>query len=238
MEKNTLQGDESKGWISLYRKIQENELYPTKESRAFTRLEAWIDLLLIANHSEKKVYLKNEIYICKRGQSLRTLETLSKRWLWPRSTVHRFLVLLENDGMIKLKTDTKATQITICNYDTYQGERNTDETRMKHGRNTDETRTDINNNVNNDNNVNNGNKVEAKATIFHEEVFTDEFIEQYGEKMLKAFFDYWSEPNRSNTKMKMELQQTWKLSGRLATWKSRETSSKNQGIDSDRLYRE
>ena len=40
--------------------------------------------------------------------------------------------------------------------------------------------------------------------------------------MIRAFFDYWSELNKSCTKMRFELEKTWELPKRLATWASRE----------------
>ncbi|WP_444351139.1 hypothetical protein [Phocaeicola plebeius] len=40
--------------------------------------------------------------------------------------------------------------------------------------------------------------------------------------MIRAFFDYWSELNKSETKMRYELEKTWELPRRLATWASRE----------------
>ncbi len=40
----------------------------------------------------------------------------------------------------------------------------------------------------------------------------------YDEVILEAFISYWSEPNRSNSKMRFELQPTWNTKMRLATW--------------------
>jgi hypothetical protein len=40
----------------------------------------------------------------------------------------------------------------------------------------------------------------------------------YDKKILEGFIDYWTEPNKSNTKMKFELQQTWDTNLRLKTW--------------------
>lgn len=48
------------------------------------------------------------------------------------------------------------------------------------------------------------------------------FRGEYPEEMLWAFYDYWSEPNQSKTKMKKELQKTWDTKRRLKTWKSNE----------------
>lgn len=48
------------------------------------------------------------------------------------------------------------------------------------------------------------------------------YVTQYGKDMVRAFFDYWSEPNKSNSKMRFELERTWDLSRRLGTWASRD----------------
>lgn len=48
------------------------------------------------------------------------------------------------------------------------------------------------------------------------------YVGQYTKEMIRSFFDYWSELNRSGTKMRYELEKTWELSKRLATWASRE----------------
>lgn len=44
------------------------------------------------------------------------------------------------------------------------------------------------------------------------------FVEIYGKDMMNNFFSYWTEPNKSKTKMKFELKETWDLSRRLSTW--------------------
>ena len=48
------------------------------------------------------------------------------------------------------------------------------------------------------------------------------FLETYGKEMIRKFYDYWTEPNKSNTKFKMELEKTWSLERRLETWASME----------------
>lgn len=47
------------------------------------------------------------------------------------------------------------------------------------------------------------------------------FVQKYGKDMIFAFFDYWSEPNPSKTKMKFEMQKTWDIAKRLRTWERR-----------------
>lgn len=46
----------------------------------------------------------------------------------------------------------------------------------------------------------------------------EEFSTQYGRDTLQAFYKYWSEANKSGTKMRFELQKTWETSLRLGTW--------------------
>ena len=48
------------------------------------------------------------------------------------------------------------------------------------------------------------------------------YVERYGRDMVRNFFDYWSEMNKSETKMRFEQQTTWEVGKRLATWEKRE----------------
>ena len=48
------------------------------------------------------------------------------------------------------------------------------------------------------------------------------FVEIYGKEVIRKFYDYWSEENRSHTKMRCELEKTWDLERRIAYWASRE----------------
>ena len=55
------------------------------------------------------------------------------------------------------------------------------------------------------------------------------FVDKYGKDMIRDFFDYWSEMNRSKTKMRFEQQATWELALRLKTWADREKIPKKDG---------
>lgn len=48
------------------------------------------------------------------------------------------------------------------------------------------------------------------------------YVQMYGKAMVRNFFDYWSEPNKSGTQMRYELERTWSLAMRLATWNRKE----------------
>jgi len=58
------------------------------------------------------------------------------------------------------------------------------------------------------------NNISNRRDDFVFEVLTFE----YDESILNGFIDYWTEPNKSNTKMKFELNKTWKTALRLKTW--------------------
>lgn len=89
--------------------------------------------------------------------------------------------------------------------------------------------------VNRKKNKENSTKVEKKkpkdkdaakaATLSRKDSFYQSlvpFVGQYPKEMVRAFYDYWSELNKSGTKMRYELERTWELPRRLATWANRE----------------
>lgn len=63
------------------------------------------------------------------------------------------------------------------------------------------------------------------ATLKRKEDFYNSlvpYVVRYGKEMIRAFFDYWSELNKSETKMRLETEKTWELARRLSTWANRE----------------
>ncbi len=54
------------------------------------------------------------------------------------------------------------------------------------------------------------------------------FLEKYGRDFLKDFYAYWTEPNKSGTKFKQELEKTWSLDRRLDTWAKNEKNFKKE----------
>lgn len=65
----------------------------------------------------------------------------------------------------------------------------------------------------------NGKKLEERETAFHEECKT--YASEFGYQMVEDFFTYWSEPNKSKTKMRFEQQSTWEIHRRMLTWAKR-----------------
>jgi len=64
-----------------------------------------------------------------------------------------------------------------------------------------------------------------KAMTERQELFYQALIppvETYGKELIRAFYNYWTEPNKSKTKMKYEIEVTWDLTRRLDTWEKNE----------------
>lgn len=113
------------GWIRLHRQIADNRLW---QERPFSRGQAWVDLILLANHRPGYIRVRGIRVDVDRGQLAYAERTLAERWGWSRGKVVRFLNELKTDEMCYLKRDHKITIITICNYEKYQTEDETDRT--------------------------------------------------------------------------------------------------------------
>lgn len=143
----------NKGWICLHREIQDNAIWQSSEP--FDRRSAWIDMLLLANHEERKIILNSKMVTIQRGQFHTSIAKLATRWRWNRKKVARFLELLKSDSMIGYKSGTtNGTTITIVNYEKFQdrGSKVGTKDGTKVGTNIGQS-VDINNNYNNFNNV-------------------------------------------------------------------------------------
>lgn len=69
------------------------------------------------------------------------------------------------------------------------------------------------------------------------------FIGDFSKETLREFYDYWSEPNKSGTKIKWQLERTWDTKKRLERWtnnnfKKNETNrTNNRGFNSEETDR-
>jgi len=76
--------------------------------------------------------------------------------------------------------------------------------------------------------------LEIRTLAFKEKLVP--FKNKYEMDLLKNFFQYWTEPNLSKTKMLFELQKTFDIERRLATWvRNDKTFAPKQQIKQDRL---
>lgn len=132
--------DKRKGWILLYRSIRDNWIW---ENKPFDPARAWIDLILDANHDNKKFTDKNgRLVKVKRGQTWVSLRKLSERWGWRQERVLRFLQTLEAEQMIARCATPSGTLLTIVNYGDFQDRRSADRSATRSAdRSADRSRT-------------------------------------------------------------------------------------------------
>lgn len=105
------------GYIKLHRQIIQKSDWPGRERREFTKFEARIDMILVLASGMDNGAVN-------RGQFLSSLGFLSRRWLWSKNKVDRFLNSLKNKREINrfsLKDTERTTErwterVTITKY--------------------------------------------------------------------------------------------------------------------------
>jgi len=122
------------GWIKLHRQIKDHWLWMSDN-----RFKWWIDILLTVNHSDSRVLIKGTLIDCKRGQSIRSLESWAKDWNVSKGAVRDFFKLLVSDQMLHTESLQFTTRITVCKYEDYQTELHTEKTLKKRKENAKET---------------------------------------------------------------------------------------------------
>ena len=105
------------GWFSVARKLLDDPMW-TKEP--FTRGQAWIDLVGLANYKPGYIRVRGNRIDIDRGQVGWSVAALADRWKWSRGKVGRFLDELERDQQVEQQKSNISCVITITNYEHYQ----------------------------------------------------------------------------------------------------------------------
>lgn len=105
------------GWIKVHRQLLENRLWL---GEPFSRGQAWIDLLLLANHDYSYFFKRGNRVEVFRGQVGRSEVELSDRWHWSRTKIRSFLNMLEKEQQIIQQKSSVTLIVTIVNYEKYQ----------------------------------------------------------------------------------------------------------------------
>ena len=135
-----------RNWICLNRKIWQHWLYKIK--RKFSKYEAWIDLLLMANYKKDNKFLfGNKLIKQKRGEIITSEVKLAKKWKWSRDKVRGFINLLKTEQMLYSKPDNKKTTLFIINYDKYQNQEQQTRQQTRQQKNIKKTQSTSNNNA-------------------------------------------------------------------------------------------
>ncbi len=119
------------GYVLIFRKLLKHPVVgmmkpvkPHKENKpSASRLEAWLDLLMMATHDSKTVTVSGHKFELERGDQACAMSFLSKRWNWSPKTTRGFIERLMGHEMVERKGQTKdkrPTHLSICNYSDYQ----------------------------------------------------------------------------------------------------------------------
>lgn len=189
------------GWIKLHRQITEHWLW---EEKPFSKGQAWIDLLLQANHKENKVPFGNQLISIERGEFLTSESKLAERWGWSRKKVRNFLTMLSQDGMIEnIKMPNKGTRIKIVNYGVYQDlgdntgtTKDTTQEQLKNNRGT--TEEQLRNT--NKNNKNDKNEKEYKEVVV---------VVDNSQQQLKKIFEVFEQNIHPPTPLEIKKLESW-----------------------------
>ena len=95
----------------------DNEFYFVER---FDKSHAWVDLLLLATHKPRTVFIRGIEFHLKPGDLIEAQKTLAQRWRWSNKTVVRFLKTLEQRGQISTKVHHRISVISIANWQKYQ----------------------------------------------------------------------------------------------------------------------
>ncbi|MFK7832092.1 MAG: hypothetical protein AB8B52_02335 [Winogradskyella sp.] len=214
------------GHIILHRDIMEWEWYQSS-----TVFRVYVHLLIKANYKDKRW----QGQLIKRGQLISSIGNLASELMLSYQTIRTALSKLNESHDIVLKPTNKFTLITLVNYENYQSaksysnkQNNTQVTNHQQSNNKPLTTTKERNKRNKVNKE----KIELRREKFKKQVFEHS---QYNLKILKGFYNYWSELNSSETKMRCEKDGFFDVEIRLEKWLANEKTSANQTKEKSEL---
>lgn len=181
------------GWIKLHRQIRENW---TWEEKPYSKGQAWIDLILSANHEDRKVPLGNEVYDVKRGSFITSELKLMNRWGWSKTKVRAFLKLLQNDSMILQKKDSKKTTLTITNYSDYQDKETEEEPQKDQKKTAKKPQKNTNKNEKNEKNIKNTYAEFVTMTNAEYEKLVSTYGEEFTKQCIAVLDNYKGQNNK------------------------------------------
>ena len=160
------------GYIKLWRKLQFSKFWMCEK---FTRGQAWIDLLILANHKDGGFFLRGIWVDIKRGQVGYSEKTLAARWRWSRTKTRAFISVLEKEHQIKQQKSNLMSLITIVNYTIYQEQKTPKKTPEK---TPERHQKDTNKNDKNDkNDKNNTPTFKVQAPDWLDSILFNDFLE-------------------------------------------------------------
>ena len=141
---------ENKGFIMIDRSILEDDMY---FSEKFTRMQAYMDLCLLAAFKSRSFYIRGNKVELQPMQVAKSVRDLADRWQWSVNKVRGYLYELEKGDYIDTQKTSVNQIITIKKYIVVNTQNDTQINTQTDTQNDTQTDTPIikNNNVNNEN---------------------------------------------------------------------------------------
>ena len=141
---------ENKGFIMIDRSILEDDMY---FSEKFTRMQAYMDLCLLAAFKSRTFYIRGNKVELQPMQVAKSVRDLADRWQWSVNKVRGYLYELEKGDYIDTQKTSVNQIITIKKYIVVNTQNDTQINTQTDTQNDTQTDTPIikNNNVNNEN---------------------------------------------------------------------------------------
>ncbi len=119
------------GFIPLRRSFFSHPLW--EERRAYSRAEAWLDMIATAAFQETKKLVAGALIEVPRGGIVASERFLSDRWMWSRTKVRAFLDLLRTEEMVTTSGEktTGCTIVLLCNYEQFNTTKRPSEDHLK-----------------------------------------------------------------------------------------------------------
>lgn len=212
------------GFIMLYRQLVHWEWYSDVNT-----CKLFLHCLLKMNYSKKR-WQGNVIDKC---EFITSYEKLAVETGLTVSKVRTALSKLESTQNVSIKTTSAFTKIRVLNMKDFVLEAKHEQNSSPNDTTNDtvltiDSQTDSNQIATT---ITNNNLLE-KIRKFREEVFSHS---NYDVKILESFFNYWSELNSDNTKMRKEDEAYFELAKRLKKWAANERSAKTHNISKTTL---
>lgn len=206
------------GFIKIHRQLLESSVFASEK-----RLKIWIWLLCKANYKDRFASIKingEQVIQIKRGQLLFGRFKAENEIGIDGSTIYKTLRYFETENMINIQSNSHYTIITINKYDIYQSLESDEVTAKEQQSNNKVTTKEQQSNTPNKDNKDNkeNNIVNAKAFLSQKikELYPEP--NEFEKAELNKFYSYWTEQNKSGSKVKYQMQNTWDLQKRINRW--------------------
>lgn len=213
------------GWIKIPRNILNWEWWDKPEM-----IVLYLYMLSSANEEDGLWHSKK----IKRGQFVTSLSSiehdnpkLTKKII--RTCLKRF----QDAELINIESTSSHSVITICNYEEYNctnkisGKEIKENNQDPNSLGISSTSSEMKETKPKQTKAEIKEAADKRTKEFYRSLIP--YVSTYGRDMVREFFDYWSEPNKSGSKLRFEQEKTWDLSRRLARWSNHNKEYKSNG---------